>query len=191
MSPQAPTRRPLTRIAQAAVGAALGDGARAIDATMGNGHDTLFLARAVGPQGRVIAFDVQDAALAATDRRLRAAGVRDRAELLQRGHEDLDSAVPDAWRGRVDAVMFNLGYLPGSDKARVTGPATTRPALDQARRLLRTGGVLSVLLYRGHPGAAAEVDAVLHWLDDCPAGWSLESQRSPGPWLFLLRRDRA
>ena len=67
MSPQAPTRRPLTRIAQAAVGAALGDGARAIDATMGNGHDTLFLARAVGPQGRVIAFDVQDAALAATD----------------------------------------------------------------------------------------------------------------------------
>ena len=34
-----------------------------IDATMGNGHDTLFLSQLAGPSGFVLAFDIQQAAL--------------------------------------------------------------------------------------------------------------------------------
>ncbi len=125
----------------------------AVDATVGNGHDTLFLAQQVGAQGHVYGFDIQEEALARTRRRLEEAGLRDRVTLLQMGHEHMAEAVPAAWHGRIGAVMFNLGYLPGgSDRTCITRPQTTVPALEAALRLLRPGGVLTVVAYRGHPG---------------------------------------
>ena len=69
------TQRPLTTLAQQAVAAVLGPGGLAVDATVGNGHDTLFLARRVAPRGRVFGFDIQPAALAGARRRLAAAGL--------------------------------------------------------------------------------------------------------------------
>ena len=47
-------------------------GAWVVDATAGNGHDTLLLANLAGSAGRVFAFDVQTAALEATRARLSA-----------------------------------------------------------------------------------------------------------------------
>ena len=38
---------------------AVNAGDTVVDATMGNGHDTLFLAEQVGPEGHVCAFDIQ------------------------------------------------------------------------------------------------------------------------------------
>ncbi|MCW9078222.1 MAG: methyltransferase domain-containing protein [Gammaproteobacteria bacterium] len=178
----------LTALAQQAVREGLGDGALAIDATVGNGHDTLFLAGRVAPQGHVIGFDIQRLALEKTRARLFAAGLEAAATLHFCGHERMLEKIPPDWSGRVSAVMFNLGYLPGGDKTRITQAETTISALDQALALLSIGGLISLLLYRGHAGA--ETDAVLGWLDQLGPRYRIRSQDSPGPLLYLIERLR-
>ncbi len=149
----------------------------AVDGTAGNGHDTLFLARLVGARGVVHAFDVQPGALARTAERLAAAGLDGRVTLHGRGHEELAAALampltmplvmplagplagPDTWGvcpPRVTAAMFNLGFLPGSDRRVTTRPETTLAALDGLLPLLAAGGVVSLHVYAGHPGGADE-----------------------------------
>lgn len=142
---------------------ALEPGARAVDATVGNGYDTRFLAEQVGPEGHVYGFDVQAAAIAQTRARLDAAGVLDRVTLVQAGHEAMAAHLPAELEGRVAAVMFNLGYLPGSDKTCITRPDTTVKALKQSVRYLRSGGVVTVVLYTGHAGGPEEAEAVEAW----------------------------
>jgi methylase of polypeptide subunit release factors len=184
------TRRPLTQVAQAAIAEILRPGSLAIDGTMGNGHDTLFLARCVAPGGRVVAFDVQPAAIDATRRRLLDAGLDGLVELRQVGHEHLASRLPDGWSGRVDAVMFNLGYLPGGDKSIVTTGETTTRALTAALGVMSAQGRLSVMLYRHHADARPEVDAVGHWLSGLSDSWSVTRHCSPGPLLYIVQRTR-
>jgi predicted O-methyltransferase YrrM len=151
-------------------------GGRAIDATAGNGHDTVLLARAVGPEGRVRAIDLQDAALAATRARLEEAALSGRVELRRGCHAGLLEELADAQPGGIDAVVFNLGYLPGGDKTVRTGKSTTRRALDAAARLLRPGGLLTALAYRGHPGGAEEAGAVEAWMRAAEkSGWRVEA----------------
>ncbi len=134
-----------------------------IDATVGNGHDTLFLARGVGEHGKVYGFDIQETALDEAYRRLSEEGLAQRVSLYHAGHEVMSAVLPESIQGRVKAVMFNLGYLPGGDKQRTTGIATTLAALDQARTLLTSGGAISVLAYTGHPGGREEAEAVKAW----------------------------
>lgn len=131
---------------------ALGPGATAVDATSGNGLDTVFLAENVGPGGRVYAMDIQETALKKTVERLRIAGLLDRVTILPRGHQEMDTLVT----GPVNAVMFNLGYLPGSDRSVTTLPETTVEGIKCALRLLSPGGRLSVIVYTGHPGSDTE-----------------------------------
>lgn len=131
----------------------------AVDATCGNGLDTQLLASLVGESGRVVALDLQECALTATGQRLAEAGLLQRVTLLQAGHEKL-AAVLD---GSPSAIVFNLGYLPGSDHLCRTTAATTVSALSQGAELLVSGGILTVAVYTGHPGGADEAQAVLDW----------------------------
>jgi SAM-dependent methyltransferase len=138
----------------------------AIDATVGNGHDTLFLLRQVGASGRVLGVDIQADALSATRKRVHEAdaALLDHLRLVHDGHEALREHVDPADAGRVGAVMFNLGYLPGGDHRITTRPETTVPALRAAFDLLRPeGGVLTVVVYPGHEGGAEEAAAVAEW----------------------------
>ncbi len=123
---------------------------------MGNGHDTLFLCSLVGPSGKVYAFDVQPQAAASAGARLEEAGVRGRAELFCLGHEHMAEKVP----GPVQAVMFNLGWLPGGNHSGTTQPDTTLQAVRQALGLLLPLGVLVVCVYPGHPEGARELEAL-------------------------------
>jgi predicted methyltransferase len=181
-----PPRRPLTALAQQRLAAVICAGDLAVDATVGNGHDTLFLARQVGPDGHVWGFDVQQQALAATARQLLEHRLTDRVTLVHGGHELLSETLPASARGQLAAVMFNLGYLPGSDKRVTTLPRTTLAALAAARDQLRSGGLLSVLAYRGHAGGQQEAQAVAGWLAN--SDLHLETFESPGPVLFLARK---
>lgn len=174
----------------------LSSGGVAIDATAGNGHDTLALAEYAQPGGHVFAFDVQQAALDATRRRLDAAGATDVVTLLQASHDTMVDALPADCHGAVDTVMFNLGYLPGSDKTVITRPATTVPALNQALTLLRPGGVLTVVLYRGHDGGTEEARAVMDWATTLdPSATQVHSyrtiNRTAAPELIALERTLA
>lgn len=136
-----------------------------VDATAGNGVDTLFLAKAAGSGGMVHAFDIQEAALNNTQERLskelsvRFTGVR----LHLASHDRMLEMIPTEQHGQVAAVMFNLGYLPGSDHSLITRPGTTLPALEAALTLLRQGGVLTIAIYPGHDGGQAEAEAVDGW----------------------------
>lgn len=117
-----------------------------VDATMGNGHDTLMLCEAVGPEGRVYAFDVQEQALAETAKRLKEQGMENRARLFHAGHEQMAQYVKEP----VSAVMFNLGWLPGGDHEVTTRWETTRIAVAAALELLLPMGVVVICVYPGH-----------------------------------------
>ena len=176
----------LTHKAHEIVSRCLKEGNLAVDATAGNGHDTLFLAQQVGDAGRVFAFDIQEQALQATAARLEQAGLGSRVELIHDGHEQMAANLPPHSHGRIQAVMFNLGYLPGGDKATITRAEHSLPALEQARRLLAPGGIISVLAYRGHPGGLEESLAVERALATLAGGLQLSILESPGPVLMVL-----
>lgn len=133
-----------------------------IDATAGNGHDTLFLARLVGPEGRVWAFDVQEAAVMESRRRLSDAGITN-STVIHAGHETMREHVPVEWHGQLNAIMFNLGYLPGSDKSIITHTETTLQAISSALELLAPRGLLTIAVYPGHDGGTQEQQAITEW----------------------------
>jgi predicted methyltransferase len=164
----------------------------AIDATAGNGHDTLFLAKSVGPAGWVYAFDVQPEAILQTQKRLESAGCEN-VRVLLRDHAEMADAVPLEHHGQIAAVTFNLGYLPGSDKTLRTEPESTCRAIAAALALLREGGVLSVLAYTGHAGGLAEADAVGTLLKTLPAEEfaveQIHTSRPDSPRLFVVIRQ--
>ncbi|HEY9147400.1 MAG TPA: class I SAM-dependent methyltransferase, partial [Gammaproteobacteria bacterium] len=155
--------RSLVQQAHAALAEVIREGDAVIDATVGNGHDTLFLAGRVGESGSVYGFDIQQQALDTAHARLQQAGFERRASFYHAGHEVMAMLLPPTLAGRVRAVVFNLGYLPGGDKARTTGRHTTLAALEQTRELLTPGGVISLLAYTGHPGGREEAEAVKAW----------------------------
>ena len=141
------------------VGPAMYPGAVAVDATMGNGQDTLWLCERAGETGRVYAFDIQQAAVDRTRERLEAAGMLERARLNCTGHERIAQVVPEP----VDVVMFNLGWLPGAEHGVTTRTETTLRAVDAALSLLKPDGLMTVCVYPGHPEGARELEALLQW----------------------------
>ncbi len=183
-----------TEMAHRLVGGALAEGGIAVDATAGNGHDTLFLAHRVGSAGRVYAFDVQDTALRETGRRLSWAGVAERVRLVAAGHEVMGEQIAAGDRGRVGAVMFNLGYLPGGDKTRTTEAATTLTALGAALGLLAPGGVATVVCYPGHPAGGVEAEAVVDFCRGLDQGefrvarYGFENLVSAPPFLLAVEK---
>lgn len=166
-------------------------GDHVIDATAGNGHDTVFLAQCVGDAGCVHVFDVQEAALFATRERLRAAGVEERAVLHHASHAKMAECCEAA---SVSVVMFNLGYLPGENHGITTLGGETIKALASACGLLKTGGVLSVVCYPGHTEGADEAAAVESWMEEQAAnGWrvaryAMVGTLRPAPCLLIASK---
>lgn len=137
----------------------------AIDATCGNGHDTVFLAQQVGNTGQVYGFDIQSQAIASTTRRLSDTQLLDTVTLFQASHANMAEHVPEQHHCYIKAIMFNLGYLPGSDKSLITQTHSTIQALNVAIGLLAKTGVLTILVYPGHPGGDDETKEVNQWLE--------------------------
>ncbi len=126
-------------------------GGTAVDFTMGNGHDTLWLSEAVGDGGHVFAFDVQERAMENTARRLDENG-RKNCTLILDSHENVQKYVNE----KICAGMFNLGYLPGSDKKITTMRRSTMAAVSAAIGLLDTDGGLLIAVYPGHEEGTLE-----------------------------------
>lgn len=134
-------------------------GARVIDATMGNGYDTQWLAELVGESGHVYGFDIQLEAVNRTRDRLAAAGLENRATLFHAGHEHIAELVGEP----VDAAVFNLGWLPGTDKALRTRAETTLTAVNAALDRLKEGALMTICIYPGHPEGRDELDRLIAW----------------------------
>ncbi|MCH7225811.1 class I SAM-dependent methyltransferase [Haloferula sp. A504] len=175
-------KRP-TQQAHEIVSGVVKEGETGVDATAGNGHDSLFLAGLVGESGRVVAFDVQEAAIESTRRRLEDAGVAGCIDLWCESHIRMAERVEPG----VGAVMFNLGYLPGGDHARITRTDETLRALEVAVGLLRTSGILTVVCYPGHPGGDEEAAAVKAWVE-ARGGQVFPQARKGAPFLVVWER---
>lgn len=182
----------LTQIAHEHLEKLLTKGAIAVDATAGNGYDALKMAELVGSDGRVIAVDIQAAAIQATEERLQAGGFTN-YELYEADHAALFQELRDQYQQSVSAVTFNLGYLPGSDKSVQTNPESTLKALDIAVSWLNPQGILLVTAYRGHSGGKDEADLIANWMHQKRAArFSVECYEPKGkaripPILWVLK----
>jgi hypothetical protein len=155
-----------------------------IDATCGNGHDTLELALlTLGDEmkpGRLLAFDCQQTAIDQAKTLLAEKlpeGQLSRIEFILGCH----SVWPeDIAQGSVRAIVYNLGYLPGGDKSLTTQTATTLESIKKALPLLMKGGMICVACYPGHAEGKIEEEAILELVKGLNAkSWSVCHHR----WL--------
>ncbi|KAI5674553.1 hypothetical protein M9H77_14917 [Catharanthus roseus] len=168
-----------------------------IDATCGNGHDTLALLRMVADKtggGRVYAMDIQKDALESTsvllDQSL-SPDEKEHVELFLMCHSKMEEVVPNGVDVRL--VAFNLGYLPGGQKTIVTRSDTTLLALEAAKRILAPGGFITAVVYVGHPGGREEFGRVQDFASKLPVeNWvccKLEMLNRPlAPIVVVLHR---
>ena len=133
-----------------------------IDATMGNGYDTIYLGNLVGENGKVYAFDVQEEAIKSTKKKVERDNMTDRVELILDGHQNLDKYVKE----EVSCVVFNLGYLPRAKHVVITKPDTTLEAIKKSLKVLKPNGIISIASYIGHEGGLEEKNYICEYLDN-------------------------
>ena len=170
----------------------LSDGEVAVDFTMGNGNDTLFLSRTVGESGRVYAFDIQEEAIESTRAHLEANGAPDNYKLICASHHLVREYVKEP----IKAGMFNLGYLPRSGKKAVTTlRETTMPAVEAAIDMLLPDGVLIVAIYPGHEEGALEGEMLREYFSTlnkyriCPSEFRILNSPD-SPYFFLIEKSK-
>lgn len=156
-------------------------GGIAIDATIGNGRDTLFMAGLVGENGRIYGFDIQEGAIETTRKLLDQHGYLQNVTLIIDGHEKLKQYVLEP----VNAIIFNLGYLPGGNQKIVTTPETTLIAVSDGLNILKPGGIMCIVLYTGHPGGVQEQLLIEEYLK------KLEKKEYYVGKLDFINRDNA
>ena len=166
----------------------------AIDATVGNGHDTVFLAEQIHPSGWVYGFDIQQAAIDSTREKFRQTLMSECLILNHASHSDMDVKIPVHLHGKISAIMFNLGYLPGGDKSVITLTDSTLSALTIASRILADNGIITLLAYPGHQGGDQETDQVKKWCERLDTRqfkvstvYSAE-RKDTAPRLFVIRK---
>lgn len=128
----------------------------AVDATMGNGNDTVFLARLVGKSGKVYSFDVQSTAIENTKKRIVDNKINTKIELIHDGHENIDKYIKE----KIKLVMFNLGYLPSAEHSITTKAETTIVAVKKSLDMLEKNGVVLLVIYHGHENGKLEKVAI-------------------------------
>lgn len=152
-----------------------------IDATCGNGMDTLNLARVLGPSGTILSFDIQEQAIQTTKVLLRDeleysfVRVKEHSiighsqqgpeiKIFKQSHERIKDFKVEA-PGEIKLVAFNLGYLPGGVKTILTKEESTLIAVKGALEVLGESGMVTIIAYRGHPEGLAEYKALTEFLN--------------------------
>ncbi len=132
-----------------------------IDATAGRGFDTLHLCQLVGENGRVVAFDIQQEAVDSTNALLAKHGVAERAQVLGKSHSEMDAFAEEE---SVSLITFNFGWLPRGDHSINTKKETSIEAIEKGLRLLKQGGIMTLIIYYGRETGFEERDALLEFL---------------------------
>ncbi|MFO8068848.1 MAG: class I SAM-dependent methyltransferase [Alkalibacterium sp.] len=163
-----------------------------VDATVGNGHDTLLLAECVGDTGHVIGFDIQKPALETTQHKLNEANLAHRVSLHHKGHEEIDTVLSSSTD--LSLVVYNLGYLPKGDKGIITTPDTTLKSVEQALGHLKSKGLILLMIYYGHEGGETEKGAVLNYVEQLPQKefsvlqYQFINQKNSPPFLIAIEK---
>ena len=135
-----------------------------IDATLGNGYDTLFLAKLLKGDGQLIGYDIQKNAIENTLALLKKNLQKEELECITLKHASHEFfEVPFA-----KLIVYNLGYLPGGDKTITTHAETTLNSIKDACRILQEGGAVSVMCYVGHEEGAEEYEKLFTYFSSLP-----------------------
>lgn len=121
----------------------------------------MFLAKLVGESGHVTAFDIQQDAVDSTRALLEANGMSDRADVLLKSHSEMDEVCGE---GTVSCITFNFGWLPKGDHNIFTNKSTSIPAIEKGMKLLKSGGIMTLIIYYGRETGFEERDALLEYL---------------------------
>lgn len=163
-----------------------------IDATVGNGNDTVFLAELVGATGKVYGFDIQSQAIENTKKKLEEQSLMSQTQLIHDGHERIGDYL--LHNQTIKAAVFNLGYLPKGDKSIITLPDTTLSAIKQCLDRLEKSGLISIMVYFGHEGGEKERDAVLNFVKQLPQEeftvyqYQIINQVNHPPFLLVIEK---
>lgn len=163
-----------------------------IDATMGNGNDTLLLAQLVGENGVVHAFDIQEKAIQNTTSLLKTNNCLKQCKLHYIGHEHIDNILDD--NIKISATTFNLGYLPNSDKTITTTPDNTIQAIKNILPKLTENGIITIVAYHGHDMGKIEKNNLEVFLQTLSqekfsvAKYEFVNQVNTPPALFVIEK---
>ena len=128
----------------------------ALDATLGNGHDSLFLASLFN---KVIGIDIQPLAIKRSKERLKN---ESNVEILLLNHKDIDTLNYSNY----DLILYNLGFLPGSDKKVITNYETTIESIKKAYSILDINGAIIIASYIRHPNGLKEYQSIKEFLNE-------------------------
>lgn len=137
-------------------------GENVIDATCGNGNDSIILSEFVGETGRVFAFDIQEQAIKKTRSLLEEKNIEN-VELIHDGHQHVSTYLEGQ---SIAGAIFNLGYLPKGDHSIITTPKTTLQAITSILDILKTRGRIVLVIYHGHEGGLDEKNEVLAYCEE-------------------------
>lgn len=168
-----------------------------IDATAGNGFDTLFLSRLIGNSGIVISIDVQQEAIFRTQQLMAKNNPQSKVHYICDSHEHIGRIAHD-YQNQISCIVFNLGYLPGADKTvYVTNKDSTLKALESSIHLLNNRGILCVIAYRGHSGGLEEYFAIEQFMQTLePHMWQVIkseaiNQANTAPIVFIASKRQS
>jgi tRNA G37 N-methylase Trm5 len=160
-----------------------------VDATAGNGHDTLFLANLVGSSGHVFSFDIQDAALQNT-KALLEKHKKSNVTCILDSHSEMTKYIDQP----IGGAIFNLGYLPGSDHSITTKAETTIKAIESLLSLLKIHKLIVLVVYHGHAGGKEEKDELLAFLQSLDQKkyqvlqYSFINQKNHPPFVLAIEK---
>lgn len=164
-----------------------------VDATIGNGHDTLFLSNLVGSDGRVIGFDVQEDAIKATTERIQNSNFKNNVRLFHESHEHAGIRL-EPYHGKVSAAIFNLGYLPGSDKSITTKGESTIASIKGIFEHLKIEGIIVLVIYHGHEAGKLEKEEIMNWITSLPQEtahvlqYQFLNQKNDPPYIIAIEK---
>lgn len=164
-----------------------------VDATAGNGNDSLFLAANTPSNAIIWCFDVQQTALNNTRLLLENSDLAKKARLVLDSHVHISKYIENP----IDAAVFNLGYLPGENHTVTTQPHSTVKALKSCIELLKVGGLITVVAYPGHETGYSETLAVRELLSSLPSNqffvgsWMAINQANLPPVLYVIEKTRS
>lgn len=162
----------------------------AIDCTVGNGYDTILLAKSVGENGKVYGFDIQDMAIDTTLKRLKEENLNHIVTLIKDNHDSVDKYIDE----KVKLIIYNLGYLPKGDKNIKTEKSSTIKSIKTSLNLLKNNGIILITCYTGHDGGMEEKDAIEDFLEKLDQGsfnvlkYDFINQKNFPPVLYCVEK---
>ncbi len=163
-----------------------------IDATVGNGCDTITLLNLIDPGGKLYGFDIQEKAINVTKRKINQMFPHANYQLIHDSHENLHKHINE----KVDLIIFNLGFLPGGDKTITTQSTSTITAVNAGLSLLKNKGSMIIAIYPGHEEGFIEKQALFKSLASLEqkkydvSSFQFVNQINDPPLVLIIQKKR-